>query len=448
MRPLALVMVAALASTAASTGCSSRCKDVAKVRSSLTSRAGVANRGADVQVVVPLAHANTVIAELLAQKPLAVPLDVPDLGPLEISTTLTATVTRLTLEPGPPGKVRVAVALSIDDPRQQVTAIEAVAELEPVVTRSELAIGVGPENVVKLRPTLGPAAQQQLGGAVTRWMPDRLKSKIPQAVVDIAASKLGSHLTGAAWTVLQKTLFVKLGELTRVKLRLPDVPVAKVELASVRAPDALVVNLLTDLPVRAGLAPGASASPDVTVRISGSAAAELANWALDEGHAPPWYTRSLKPSPSGEFRPRFDYLAGAGHPLKVYAFPERGGCSYFKVGVAAGVKLAKDQLVVTATDRELEARNANPVIEAAAWVKFFTTGWVDRSKKVAAHTQLTIGGRTLLAEVTSADHANGELAFGLAFSGDPRAAQAMARNGSGTSSPSAGSSGGIRNSSR
>jgi hypothetical protein len=441
MRTLALVAVSVLASA----GCGSRCKDVARVRSTLTSRAGAPNRGADVQIVVPLARANTVIAELLAQKPLVVPLDAPDLGPLQISTTLTATVKSLVLEPGPPGKVRVAVVLSIDDPAQQITSIEAVAELEPVVTADELSIGVGPENVVKLRPTLGPAAQQQLGSAVTRWMPDRLKSKIPQAVVDIAASKLGTHLTGAAWTVLQKTLFVKLGELTRVKLRLPDVPVAAVDLASVRAPDALVVGILTNLPVRAGLSAGASASSDVTVRISGSAAAELANWAIDEGHAPQWYTRSLKPSPSGEFRPRFDYLAGSSHPLKVYAFQQRGGCSYFKVGVAAGVKLSKGQLVATATDRELEAQNANPVIEAAAWVKFFTTGWVNRSKKVAAHTQLTIGGRTLLAEVTSAEHARGELAFGLAFSGDP---QTTALNGSGASRPSAGSSGGIKNSSR
>lgn len=411
MRAFTLVAFAAVVST----GCGSRCRDVASVRSGLTSRAAAANRGTDLQVVVPLARANTVIAELLAQKPLTVPLDVPDLGPLEISTTLTATVTRLVLEPGPPGKVRLAVSLSVDDPQQQVTAIEAVAELEPVLTRDELSIGVGPENVVKLRPVLGADAQQKLGGAVTRWMPDRLKSKIPQAVVDLAAGKLGSHLTGAAWTVLQKTLFVKLGELTRVKLRLPDVPIASIDLSSARAPDALVVGILTDLPVRAGLSASVVSSPDVTVRISGSAAAELANWAIDRGHAPAWYTRSLKPSPSGEFRPRFDYLAGSSHPLKVYAFQERGGCSYFKIGVAAGVTMVKDQLVVTATDRELEAQNANPVIEAAAWVKFFTTGWVNKSKKVAAHTQLTIGGRALLAEVTSAEHRAGELAFGLAF---------------------------------
>ena len=438
-----LVVLAAIAST----GCGSRCKDVAAVRTALTSRAAAPNRGTDVQVVVPLARANTVIAELLAQKPLTVPLDVPDLGPVQISTTLTATVTRLVLQPGPPGVVRVAVSLSIDDPQQQVTAIDAVAELEPQVTSTVLGIGVGPENVVRLVPVLGPGAQQQLGGAVSRWMPDTLKSKIPQAVIDIAASKLGGHLTGAAWTVLQKTLFVKLGELTRVRLRLPDVPLAKVDLASVRAPDALVVGILTNLPVRAGLAPGASASPDVTVRISGSAAAELATWSIDEGHARPWYTRSLKPSPSGEFRPRFDYVAGASHPLKVFAFQERGGCSFFKIGVAARVKMSGDKLEVTATDRELEAQNANIVIEAAAWVKFFTAGWVNKSKKVAAHTQLTIGGRSLLAEVTSAEHARGELAFGLAFSGDPQA-RATALKGSGTSRPSAGSSGGIRNSSR
>ena len=150
--------------------------------------------------------------------------------------------------------------------------------------------------------------------------------------------------------------------------------------------------------------------------LSGSAVAELANWAIDRGIAPQWYTRSIKPSPSGEFRPRFDYLAeDRGHPFKVLAFQERGGCSYFKVGVRASVGIKGDKLEVIALDRALEASAANAVIEAAAWVKFFVTGSIDRSKTVVAKTQLTVGDRTLQTQVVGAALAHDELQFQLRF---------------------------------
>lgn len=446
---LAMGRVVLVVIALAGTGCGARCKDVVAARTALTSRTGAPNRGADVQVVVPLAQANDVLAELLRQQPMTVPLDVPDLGLVAATIRpLTASVREVELVPGAPGRVRFVVQLAIDDPDQEVTMITATAEVEPVLSRAggaaELAIGLGPQNVLKLRPELGAEGRAKLGGAVSRWLPEKLKGKLPQPLVDAAAAKLGNHLTGAAWSVLQKTLLVKLGEVTTVKLRLPDVPVAHVDVRSVSAPDLLLVDIASDLPIRAGLAPLASPPAEITVRIAGSAAAELANWAIDQGHAPRWYTRGLAPSPEGEFRPRFDYLPGTSHPLKVYAFQERGGCSYFKVGVAATLGMDGDKLVATATDRDLETSEANTVVEVAAWVKYFVTGGLDRSKKVAAHTRLAIGSRALETQVVSAALARDELTFGLAVT----APHATALNGSGTSRPSAGSSGGIKNSSR
>jgi hypothetical protein len=401
-------------------GCGSRCKTVAQAKAALTSRAGASGRGVDVEVTVSFARANAVIAELLQQQPVTAPLDVPDLGPLEISTQLTAIVRELVLQPGQPGKVRFTVRIEIDDRTEEVTTLRATAELAPVVSHDVLVLGLGPDNVLSLVPELSPSDTAKLGGAVTRWIPARIKSKLTEGLIDAAAARLGKHLTEDTWAVLQKTLLVRLGELTSARLRLPDVPIAHVDVTS--ATDALVVAIATDLPVRAGLARGMPTTPPpsmIGVRISGSAAAELANWALDRGYLPRWYTRSLEPSRSGEFRPRFDYLAGSAHPLHVYAFQERGGCSFFEVGVASRVAIDGDRLVATATDRELERQSANPAVEMAAWVKLFVTGWIDQSKRVAAHTQLTIGGRALDTRIVSATHAHGELMFGLEVSSAP-----------------------------
>ena len=335
-------------------GCGGRCKDVATARAHLTSRHGAANRGPDVEVIVPLARANALIAELVQQQPLSVPLELPALVKLGVAVPpLTATVTGLVLEPGAPGRLRFVAHVSIADGEREVTTLIAKAEVEPVVTPTELSLALGPKNILELRPELGADASAKLGAAVTRWLPDRAQGALPQGLIDLAAAKLGSHLTGVAWSVLQKTLLVKLGEVTSLRVRLPDVPIDHVDVHSQR--DALVVDIASSLPIRAGLAPLTWSSSEIAMRIAGSAAAELANWALDRRYVPSWYDRGLKPTPDGEFRPRFDYVPGASHPFKIYSFQERGGCSYLEIGVAATLGMSGAKLVVAITDQALEA---------------------------------------------------------------------------------------------
>ncbi|MEO8550413.1 MAG: hypothetical protein ABI678_10580, partial [Kofleriaceae bacterium] len=252
-----------------------------------------------------------------------------------------------------------------------------------------------------------------LGDAVARHLPERLRGKIPKLLLDEVSAKLAGHLTGAAFEGLRRTLFTRLGEVAAWRVKLPDVPIASHAIRS--TPTALVVEILTDLPVRRGLS--AAAERDVpTVELSGSTAAELANWAIDRAYAPRWYDRDLKPQADGEFTPRFDFIAEATHPFKVHVLQERGGCSYFRVGVAATIGISGDRLVVTATDRDLETASANPVIEVAGTVKYFLFGWVDRSKDLAAHTVVRIGDRALATRVVGAALDHGELRFALQIS--------------------------------
>ena len=396
------------------TGCASRCKEVHSARDALTNRAPTVQRGADIRVSIPFERANTLFAEALVAKPLRMALPAPSLGPIEVAVPeIVGTVREVTLLPGAAGKIRFAIRVEVLEAAAEVAMLAVIAEVAPQLERSggttALVIGFGPENLISVTPEL---AGKPLGSAVSRWVPEKIRSKVPQVLLDTAASKLGKHLTGEAYEAVRGTLLKKLGELTRLHLRLPDVPIARVDIRS--TPTVLVVEVVTDLPVRRGLAPLRDDASELGVAISGSTVAELANWSNDHGHAPRWYTRSLKPSPTGEFRPRFDYVAeDRAHPLKVYAFQDRGGCSYFRVGVRAAVVLDGDKLTATALDRELEASAANPVVEAAAWVKYFLTGSIDRSKQVVAHTQLTVGGRVLETRVVGAELVDDELRFAL-----------------------------------
>ena len=412
------LLIALLATTAALTGCGSRCADVRAARATLAARPIAAAPTPDVRVTVPLARANAVIAAVLARTPWTVPLGLPDLGPLPpiVPGGLRASLAQVELRPGAPGHVQLAVALTIADGDATITTLALEVALAPEVERAHgdvaLAFGVRPADLLAVSPTLGPGAAAALGAALERWLPPAARGRVPPVLRDAAASRLATYLTGAAYRGLHDLLLVRLGEVTRLRLRLPDVPVADVAIRSLTAPATLVVELHTGLPIRDGLgAPTASASSDdIGVAVAASTVAELANWAIASGRAPRWYDRSLTPTPSGAFRPQFDYVAAdPGHPWKVHVLQERDGCSYFRVGVRVAIALEGDQVRATALDRDLERAIASPVISAAAWVKYLVVGSLDRTRRRVAHVQLTIADQPLTTRLTELALVDGEL---------------------------------------
>ena len=413
-----LVLLAAIAALAP--GCGSRCQEVESARSALRLRAGVVPRGPDVRVSVPLAAANTFIAEVLAAQPVTAAVTPPELGTLgAVVPVVTAHLRAASLEPAGPDKIRFAARIEFREPDAEVATIGLVAEVAPELVRAdgeaELVFGLAPDDLVRIRPALGPDGQAALGAVVSRWLPAKVRGKVPRAILDAAAARLAEQLVGTAYIGLRATVLTRLDELTRLRVRLPDVPVAHHTLRTID-PGVLVIELDTGLAVRRGLGEAGEPPSVVTVELAGSAVAELANWAIQSGRTPQWYARSLKPDPAGEFRPRFDFIPeDTAHPWKVYSFQERGGCSYFRVGVDATVALRGDQLEATVVDRVLERKSANPVIEVLAWAKYFITGSFDVSRRVAAHTRLTVAGRVVETRVVEAGYFRGEARFGLAF---------------------------------
>lgn len=417
------VLAAALALALGASGCTSRCARVASARAALLAREPAGQRAADGVVTLPFARANALFAELLAQKPLRIALEAAELGLLRVAVPagLAVQVREVRLEPAPAERVRLAIHLTLSDAEEELTTLTGVVELEPELVRhsadTSLVLALSPEKLLELSPDLGARPRAALARALSRWLPAPLRGKIPASALDAAVAELGQALAATTYRAVRRNLLSQLGELTRLTLRLPDLPLERTALRSLQHPvPALELELYSSLPIRP-LASPASPRPngeDITVELTASTAAELANWAIARGLAPRWYTRDLAPSPRGEFRPLFDYRAeDRAHPWKIASLQERGGCSYFLVGARAELAVRSEKLEVTVTDRQLEAAETSWLMRAAAWLKFLLTGAIDRSRRVAAHTELTIGGRTLRSEVVSAELAHDRLRFGL-----------------------------------
>jgi len=430
----AVVVVAWLVLLAGATlGCGSRCAEIAARKSALLARTEAAP-GPHAQMRVPLARANQLIAALIHDQPLRTAVALPSLGPWTLPIReLTATARRVELRAAARDRVRFAIELELADAQQVITPLTVEVEVTPALVRSEdsaeLVAGFGPDSLVSVVPALGPDAGRALTDAVARWLPPAVRDHLPHALLDRAAAQLASYLTREAYQLLRTTLLRRLGELTRLRVRLPALPIATSAITS--TPDAMTIDLTTDLPVRRGLAIAAPpASDDVTVRISASTAAELANWSIAHGQLPQHYTRDLAPRADGAYRPIFDYVAAdARRPAKLHIFQERGGCSYFQVGLRFQIAIVHDQLVVEALDRLVEVARASTPLELGLWLKQLIQGPVDRSYRAAAHTELTIGDRKLVTRVVGAVMIGDDLELALQLAPQPatRPARTAAR---------------------
>lgn len=428
--PVLLSAVALLAILA--TGCSGPCQEIAARRATLANRASAAAPHG--RLHVPLARANELIAESLAARPLEAPIG-PELIPVRLPIelpTLLARVAEVQMVPGRPGRVGFAVRIVLLDGDTEVVTLSARAEVRPRIVRDgasmALVLGLDGDSLVAVEPRLGPDSRRRLADALSRWLPDAVRRRMPRPLLERGASELASRLTGTAYRGLRASLLSRLGEVTRVRIGLPEVPIERVAVRSTTAPlAALALDLFTALPVRRGLARAvAPASDQIQLRLAGSTVAEIANWAIDHGHLPGRYTRTLRPRPDGEFRPVFDWV-GAGSPrgLVLHVFQERGGCSYLAVGVRPEVAVVRGSLVATLRDREIIETLGPVTLQIGVWLKSLVSRAADTTRRFAATTRLEAGGRRFDTRVTRAVLERDELVLDLVVSARTEAALAF-----------------------
>lgn len=395
----------------AASGCGGPCKQVQREWAAVRAARPPATEP-HIRVQVPYAVANRLITDVLGEE-IAVPIELGALGLLApYVASLRAVVRDVALAPGPPGKVRFTLRVELSDAAGLLIALRAHADVEPVIETGAdgrppaVTLGLRADQLARLEPELGPRAAEALGTALLARIPADVGAKVPKFVVDRAAAKVVEELVERGHALLRDTLLVRLGDVTRLRFALPPIPIARIALTSVTDPvAALDLAIHTSLPVRAGVADATPAADAIAVHVAGSAAAELGNWGIAEGHLPQRYTRKLEPATDGPYTPHFDWRADVpARPLLVHMFARRGkGCAHFAAAARPHVRVAGGEVHAHLTNRRMEHSVGPPLLELLAGVNGIFQRSVSKTKSAAAQTQITVGGRDVRAELVGAE---------------------------------------------
>ena len=431
MRP-SLRIAAAAASLIAllAPGCAGPCRTVQAERRALQARPAVLTAAPHARVQLPFAVANRLIADALVPPP-ELPVPLRKLGPLAAFIGEVRAIPReVKLGPGAvPGRVHAEVRVELADRTGELVTVRASGDVAPVLERAggardgKLTIGFDPGQLSRLEPELGPRAAEQLGALLQARLPAAVRDRIPRVLVDRVAAQVVEEAIDYSYRVLHRTLLPRLRERTRIEVELPDVPIARVALAS--SPTALSLDVFTTLPVREGVGEAPPETDAIGLQLAGGTATEAANWGIASGVLPGRYTRSLKPAPDGAYVPHFEWRAGdPERPLVVHMFRVSGGCAHFAVGVQPRVEVRGDDVHAWIENRKLEQADGPLALELLARTKALVQASTSSKKKGPGSLRLTVGGREVTSRLVRAEVRGNELQLALAIAIAPPAAAA------------------------
>jgi hypothetical protein len=395
-------VLAIAASLATVAGCGGPCAQVARARTAAIARPPAAP-GPHLRLRAPFAVLDRMLADALVDQPV-VPIELERLGPLRPLLGALAIVPReVRLGAAAPGRVHLSVTLELRGATGPILTFAAGGELDPTIERdgdrTAITLGLTPARIDRIELALGADLTARLGQALAARLPDEVRRTVPQFVIDRVAAAVAEELAGRTWSLLRRTLLPRLGELTRIRIALPPIPIEAIALTSTSGPaGALDLAITTALPVRTTVAEaGPLTTESLELVATGSALAELGNWAIASGYAPARYDRSLVPAEGGDFVPRFDWRAGHPRPLLVHVDRVADGCEWYTVGVTPTLALRDGALVAGASERTFERKLGPAYLRAAAWLKELLQGAV--SRRLAAGATITVGERPVVARL-------------------------------------------------
>lgn len=391
MRPLLLLLTALLTA-----GCASRaCTRVRDDRREFQQRRG-AGDVAQLVVAIPAATLDQALSLPLSRlPPVAVPLpdlDLPvpgldvDLGKLEIG------LRSVSVRPAPPGQLGLRVRFVLLARGATIGAIDLEAVVAPQLTPGDATVRLSlrPQDLVRVRPSLPPEERKKFADFILRQLPDVARLVGRDQIENFADKALG-ELVARSFPAVRDNLLAHAGPLVDVEVELPPVPVTRVELRTSPADVELWVHTTLPAPgLAAGPARAAGSDPRlVHVRMSGGAAAELANQGIARGQIPARYDLEGEANPNGEFVAGVGWAPGP-RPLRIHAWKEQPVCAHVVFGGTPQLRSAAGSLELAVPDARIEKVSGAVKARAAVWFSGLGRKTFSFSEAIAGATRFEL----------------------------------------------------------
>ncbi|HWO25800.1 MAG TPA: hypothetical protein VNO30_44000 [Kofleriaceae bacterium] len=437
----AAAALAVLAALAALFGpaCAGPCRSMEAARRALAATPEQVTRAPHARIQLPFPVANRLIADALAPPP-ELPVSLLRLGPLAgVIGDVRAIPREVVLGPAAtPGRVHASVRIELADKTGALLWVRASGDVAPVLERRGSGSGTGTAGadgtggldlvldlgqLSRLEPELGPRAQAELGALLEARLPAAVRDRTPRFVIDRVAAAVVEEAIEQSFRLLRGALLPRLRERTQIRVELPDVPLARVDVTT--TPAALALDVFTTLPVRAGVGAAPPVADAISVQIAGDAATRGANWGISHGALPPRYTRTLKPDRDGAYVPHFEWRPGDPvRPLVVHMFRVEGGCAHFAVGVLPRLEVVNGRARAWIDNRRLEQADGPLVLELLARTKALVERSTSAKQQGPGSVRLTVGGREVTTRLLAAEVAGDELRAAVAVAVAPAPAPA------------------------
>ncbi len=416
---ISLVLVMALVATGS--GCGAKCQQTEQDWNSFFAREGE-GKNPHVEMIVPFRFAERLIdRQVETLDPF--PIDLPVGGSLSsYFGKFTVQVKSVELQRARAGRVGFKVDFYVRNNGERIFTMGVETEVKPKVDlqTGEVTIGLTPESFGDIKPKLSRDAKAQLGGLIWSRIPRMVRNLVPRSAVDNAAAAILKKLVSEFYKRQKNKLLARLGVASTMAIDLPDIPAKKLTFDSYQEHGGgLRLLFYSGLPIETGIDPkkadlGRLPKKQISVRMSGSAVAELTNWAIKTEKVPGRYNRKGKPKEDGEFRPGLAWVPGK-RPMKVYLWQLERPCKRITIGTNPTVSVKNDKIQIETKGTEIEDVEATAITELGIW---FVTLWkdaVDVRKSAAAEMHFTVAGKKMVTKIERASIENDELTLGISL---------------------------------
>lgn len=399
-------------------GCGGTCRRIEKDRQAFLERTAAAAEP-HIEIAVPFKAAEELINRRIGEiEPLPLKLSIPSVladyfGRLEVRPR------EVKLRPAAAGRLafRLLFDVADRDRDRKVFDISVDVEVEPEVDleAGRVEIELTADSLGQVKPGIPKDARQELGGLIWDRIPKAARLLIPRKLVDEAAASAVKALVSSFYELSKDKLLRRLGDLSRISLTLPDVPLRSLTIESKGGPaDTLRLLAVTGLPVRTGVRTAGAPTPGdrVSVRLSGPAMAELINWAMGQGLLPDRFDDKGKARADGELRPGLDWVPGQ-RPMKVFLWDLEGTCMRLTLEAAPEFGVKDGKVVIGARDAEVTDIEAAAFVKAGVWFHLLWKDAFDVTKKTRAKARLQVAGQELEVGVATAELIDDEIVLGL-----------------------------------